>query len=193
MLELTVQCKCKICKEVVEIKSLPEIRPLYSMMNNETRETPFFAYHHPGFGEDQKLAMGNCPKCGAEYTLNTGVISVVCEAQYVDEEFEIEYQNEPEYVSSQLTFPKWLKLQQHRADIVGDLARQAFHSEGRGREYKKWLDREHPGRPKRATEFEEWVKFLDGADGWLRGFYMAWAEYQLLKGYGKYKADEPEI
>lgn len=163
------------------------------MMNNETRETPFFAYHHPGFGEYQKLATGNCPKCGAAYTVNSGVISIVCDAHDVDEEFDVKYQPEPDYVSSQLTFPKWLKLQQHRADNVGDLARESFYTDGESREYKKKLDREHPGRPKKATEFDEWVKFLDGKEGWLRGFYMAWAEYQLLKGYGKYRAEEPGL
>jgi len=187
MLELTISCNCRICNEPVEIKSIQNGGHLFTMADNNTRETPFFAYHHEGFGEDQDFAVGQCEKCGANYTVLSGVISVICNSEFVDDEFIKEVQPEPCYISSQITFPKWLKLQQHRPDSVGDLARESYHSEGTKRDSKKDLDEKFPGRPKIATEYDEWVKFLKGSQDALNAFYMAWAEYQLLKGYGQYK------
>ena len=182
MLEIKINCKCKICGEPVEIKS-HGVHDLYHMQNNKTRETPFFAYHHEGFGDDRGLSFGNCGKCGAIYSIDSDVISVICRADGANEEFFKDMCPEPDFLCSRMTFPKWLKGQQGRCDVVGDLAKRAFYTDGHSREYKKQLDREQPGRPERATDREEWITYLGEHDPDLTGFYMAWAEYQFLKRY----------
>lgn len=181
MLELTIRCECKVCRGQIEIRSCSSEFDLCEMEGNVTKDTPFFAYHHKWFGEKGCVASGHCKTCGADYDVFTGVVSVVCNIEYIDEDYNVDLQPEPNYKCSSITFPKWLKLQRHRNDRVGTLARKAFYTEGYSRNYKKYLDVEYPGRPKRAAEYEEWVKYFEKDEDKLFSFYMAWAEYQVLK------------
>lgn len=183
MLELTIRCKCVICDEPIVIESLKSDFDLYHMKNNRTREKPFFAYHHEGFGGEKGFAIAQCAKCDAEYSVSSGVISIICSADDVDKKLVGDTPCKHIYKCSTMTFPKWLKNQRHRADVVGALSGEAFYTDGHSREYKKQMDREFPGRPKKATEYEEWVKFLNGKSDALASFYIAWAEYQYLKEY----------
>lgn len=187
MLELKIHCNCRVCGSPVVIESINHTNNLYQMSKNETQETPFFAYHHKGFGDDQNFASGQCAKCWAVYNVLSGIISVTCDISSVDDESINEIQPDPHYLTSKITFLKWLKLQRHRDDAVGDLANEAYYTEGLGRKYKKGLDAAHPGRPKIATDYNEWVKFLHGKENALIAFYMAWSEFQLLKDYGRFK------
>ena len=185
MLDLEIRCKCKICKEDVTIKSLSSDHDLYHMSDNHTRETPFFAYHHEGFNEMGAFASAQCETCGAEYTVITDIISVMCSIDDAEEKYFGNIQEEFQFKVSEITFPKWLKKQKRRGDTVGDLAKDAFYTDGLPRGLKKIEDREYPGRPKKATEYKEWIQFLHNKKDALIAFRMAWAEYKVLKEYGR--------
>ncbi|NDY57968.1 hypothetical protein G3N56_14625 [Desulfovibrio sulfodismutans] len=192
MLTLQIECTCPICSNPVLIKSIPTAKRLYHMADNQTKATPFFAYHHPGFGDDpvsghdREFSFGTCTSCNAEFSVITGTISVFCNCENVGKEPQTDFKPEVEYLCSTITFPKWLKNQRHRDDVVGDFARDAFYTEGKSRNEKKHLDKEHPSRPKNAASYDEWIKYLDQGNYNKLFFYICWTEYQTLKNYCVY-------
>lgn len=187
MLELTIRCTCKICNEPLVISSLQSDYDLYNMEGNKNLYAQFAAYHHEGFGDGKEFASVTCKKCNAEYIVATDVISVFCSIDDLEEEYEDSSTPEFDLQCKGITFHKWLKNQRDRTDTVGDLAKEAFYTEGLRRETKKEHDRKYPGRPKNANSYEAWVSFLDRKKDALAAFRMAWAEYKHQKQYCRIK------
>lgn len=146
---------------------------------------PYPAWHHQGFsGNEGAYLTICCDKCGAEYSLKTGPISLYCDVSALEEVDEDLLETEETQREKETTFLAWLKNQRGRGDIVGDFALETFHGEDLPRGCKQAHYRKYPAWPKRATSYSEWIKFLNDSNarnGTFTAFKIAWNEYSYLR------------
>ncbi len=187
MLEIKCTMHCVNCGAPLEMTARIESEEksdkneMSHMRGNRMRDAPFFVWHHNGLNVNGCYVYMFCHGCGADYELNSGIISLRCVLESVDEDkLNISCIDGPT-PNGRLTFLKWLKMQRDRSDLIGDLARDAYHNENY--HDKNFVSKQDEKRPKDSSRYEAWVSHLQRHPEALQAFSFAWAEYQFLKDY----------